>query len=132
MKSHLTAFAILCLTLSLANPVLSWGQETNDDPGRSTSLSETAVTVLFVNNSDAAMDLYWVDHAGKEHPYGRLARAETRNQSTGHGHLWRFKQNGRIQSFYQANGKKNQTFYTGGAPTLPVFLRAPGKTKVVI
>jgi hypothetical protein len=90
------------------------------DPGKSINLSPTAVTVRFVNDSNKAVEVFWVDHRGAEQRYGTLASGQARVQDTGHGHLWRFKQGGRVISFYQAKQDAAQTFaITGGSSPHP-------------
>ena len=85
------------------------------DPGRSVTLSPTAVSVKFKNSSTTPVDVIWVDYSGNETAYGTLHPGQEKNQGTGHGHLWRFKQNGQVIAFYQATQQAHQAFAVGSA-----------------
>ncbi|MDJ0522401.1 MAG: hypothetical protein QNJ90_10065 [Planctomycetota bacterium] len=67
----------------VALPMLSAG----DAPRRSpTSLDETRI--LFVNETQGVVELFWVDHVGGRRSYGTLRAGAVGERSTLVGHVW--------------------------------------------
>jgi hypothetical protein len=100
---------------------------TASDSTKSVDLSTTSVNMTLQNNTEAAVDVFWVDRAGVENPWGTLQRGSARPQQTIHGHLWRFKQDGRVIGTYQATQAASQTYQIGKAqgPARPEDYRTP-------
>lgn len=49
------------------------------------------VTLRFVNQTEEALELEWVDGSGRAKSYGTVAAGETRVQDTVEGHLWQVR-----------------------------------------
>ena len=58
-----------------------------DGPGRSVGGGDDT-SILFVNRSSQVAQLLWLDHAGKEKPYGKVKPGKERAQHTFRGHAW--------------------------------------------
>ena len=56
-------------------------------PRRSSS-SSTETSISFVNRTDKAARVYWVNPSGGQSPYGRIAPGKVRDQHTFAGHVW--------------------------------------------
>ena len=53
--------------------------------------SQTETAIIFVNLTEAEMAYYWVDGAGEERHYGKVAAGDFVNQHTYPGHIWLVK-----------------------------------------
>ena len=53
--------------------------------------SQTETAIIFVNLTEAEVEYYWVDGAGKERHYGKVAAGDFVNQHTFSGHIWLVK-----------------------------------------
>lgn len=67
------------------------------------------VTVNFANNSNSALDIFWVDNE-QEQSYGSVAAGETFNQVTFSTHTWRVRDSyGSLVAEYAATADAQQT-----------------------
>ncbi len=55
---------------------------------RKTQRSGDATTVSFTNETDGAVELFWVNQQSERKSYGRIAAGETRDMNTYAGHVW--------------------------------------------
>ena len=53
--------------------------------------SQTETAIIFVNLTDTEISYYWVDGAGEERHYGKIAAGDFANQHTYAGHIWLVK-----------------------------------------
>jgi len=53
--------------------------------------SQTETAIIFVNLTKTEIAYYWVDGAGKERHYGKVAAGDFVNQHTYVGHVWLVK-----------------------------------------
>ncbi len=53
--------------------------------------SQTETAIIFVNLTEAEMTYYWIDGAGEERQYGKVAAGDFANQHTYAGHIWLVK-----------------------------------------
>ena len=70
--------------------------------------SLTQVQVTFVNSTSADVELFWVDFAGQEQPWGVIPAGTSIVQGSYATHVWRFKQGGRVLGNYTAESTPEQ------------------------
>ena len=72
-----------------------WVELESHDPSLLPNLrsgdSQTETAIIFVNLTEAEMAYYWVDGAGEERHYGKVAAGDFVNQHTYLGHIWLLK-----------------------------------------
>lgn len=68
------------------------------------------VTVVFQNNTAAAVNVFWVDYEGAEQEYGAIPPGQSMQMATAATHPWRFKQNGQVIGSYTAGRDPQQTY----------------------
>ena len=72
-----------------------WVELAGQDPSLLSNLrsgdSRTETAIIFVNLTEAEIAYYWVDGAGKERHYGKVAAGDFVNQHTYSGHIWLVK-----------------------------------------
>ncbi len=74
----------------------------------------------FVNQTDQAIDLIWLDHSGKERKYATLAPGATHDQHTFRGHVWLVRAaDGSEWGSYTARGAPRVVIVTGPPPEEP-------------
>lgn len=66
-------------------------QNLNSLPSLKSGDDDTETAILFVNSMDAEIAYYWVDDAGNEKFYGKIAPDAFVNQHTYNGHVWLIK-----------------------------------------
>ena len=60
-------------------------------PNLRSGASDTETAIIFVNLTEAEMVYYWIDGAGEERHYGKVAAGDFVNQHTYAGHIWLVK-----------------------------------------
>ena len=72
-----------------------WVELESHDPSLLLNLrsgdSQTETAIIFVNLTEAEIAYYWVDGAGEERHYGKVATGDFVNQHTFSGHIWLVK-----------------------------------------
>ena len=66
-------------------------QNLNLLPSLKSGDGDTGTVVLFVNNTEAEIAYYWVDHEGNEKFYGKIVPGDFVNHQTYVGHIWLIK-----------------------------------------
>ena len=75
-------------------------------PNLTSDGSQTETGIIFVNFTEAAITYYWVDGAGEEKHYGKVAAGDYVNQQTYAGHVWLLKDaNGDNLAVFRAEEK---------------------------
>ena len=67
------------------------GQDPSLLPNLRSGDSQTETAIIFVNLTKAEIAYYWVDGAGEERHYGKVAAGDFVNQHTYAGHIWLVK-----------------------------------------
>ena len=68
--------------------------------------SQTETAIIFVNLTKVEIAYYWIDGAGEERHYGKVAAGDFVNQHTYAGHIWLVKDaNGDDLAVFRANEK---------------------------
>lgn len=101
-------------TGAISDPAVE-AQGADRAPGRRVSESSSRggdVPIIFINGTDEAIRLMWVDGGGEEVPYGRLESGRQRRMGTYDGHAWRV---------LDADGR-----------TLTAFIAEPGRPRAVV
>ncbi|MCA9138129.1 MAG: sulfatase-like hydrolase/transferase [Planctomycetales bacterium] len=82
-----TEFAKYVPVSDAALPKLAW-HSANDSDAPPSSPDGTAFDVVFANQSDAPVKVFWMDRAGKPKPYGTLESGWRKPQQTRPGAVW--------------------------------------------
>ena len=72
--------------------------------------SDVPVEVLFRNETERPVEIYWVDFAGNEKHYGTLQPRAQYAQPTYATHPWRFRQGGRVVGSFTPTTNANQKY----------------------
>jgi len=110
MKTPFTLRTLFGAGFALASPVCLMAQ---NDPEQSIGTSNQTVNVEVTNSTAAPLSVIWVNFNGLEENYGEVAVGASVDLQTYGGHLWRFKQSGRIVARFRATGEGRQAWQIG-------------------
>jgi hypothetical protein len=72
--------------------------------------SQASVSLTYTNSHDVDVIVYWIDFAGREIEYNRLAPGDSYTQQTYLGHIWRIRNlddASLLEQFVAKRSKKN-------------------------
>jgi Cys-rich repeat protein len=111
-KSFVVILLVLAVALSACGPkpTPTVAPTATEQPAPAAT-DDGSVSLDFVNNSDTALDLFWVDYSNQETSYGSLAAGTKVPMTTYPTHVWRLRNaSGLLVTQYTVTTDKVQTF----------------------